>query len=362
MFQDVQDALETLDEVKEMVGAKNLKELILKMKNDLSSALVFKKEELKAKLAENPVLQSKSKPLEEEPKQQLTNEETKPNINKIVEEAKNKIKSIAEANEKALEVLKTIKTQSEKAMSDAENNEENLTKPEEVVGSSLSVNQAQKPEEPLDNKEKYFRDQVDTFLQNLFMSKYKNKQRSLKPSNKDEQEAIIQENIKDVFGEPPKETVGAGLQLSENLMKPFMGLPSKTELKDFLESYGDDPDLIAEDVEKVGAINPTMFKKVTKEPLKIKPSAIVDDHGNIYTLLDDVKVGVANEEDARMSLAVPKKLLKPYMGKMKKRYYNPNKYFGIYNDDYGYLREATPDASFELENKENAKDFNNYEA
>lgn len=144
----------------------------------------------------------------------------------------------------------------------------------------------------------------------------------------EELERNVALNIREVFGSPyalpipasaplEDEIVGIGLPLGPNLFKPFMGQPSEAELKVFLAENNDNLKLlnVLEDVDNdgdndgnrnendrgnneiVGAINPIVFEKYFKEPLKLKGS---------NNSVEEDKVGVK----------MPNKLLKPFLGEV----------------------------------------------
>lgn len=230
--------------------------------------------------------------------------------NNLLEEAKNKIKNLREANENALNFLKRF----------------NMTAQPFMLNKTIATRNVD------DQKPLSFKEKMENLQRNLMA--YRNSKVTAKkpletPVEKTQpnqnQEEIYNENIKDVFGEPPSQE-RASMPLADYLKKPFMGLPSKQELTDFFQENGDDLDLLSDAGDIVGSANPKMVEPIVESP----PSAIVDATGNVYALLNDVKLTVGND-DQRSSVTIPKHLLKPYMGKFKKKHLESDNYYGLYS-------------------------------
>lgn len=157
---------------------------------------------------------------------------------------------------------------------------------------------------------------IETFLDKLRKLKKDNTKKRGDPVSNltDEQiQSNIRENIKEIFGEPPKteEIVNAGLPLGPELFKPFMGQPSEEALKQFLEENHDDLELLKQidGDETVGAINPVMFKKYFNTPLVLK-----NETQDGVAIINAKNATESNDKTLKMGM--DEKLYKPFMGKV----------------------------------------------
>lgn len=486
------DTFETLDELKHMLGGRDVKEFLTKMK--------LKLEQLKNKQDDNMVGQKNM--LDEEEQLQEKNSvntekekgnqksldilsnspeylknigdkiesqitpQTKNDVNEKEELKKNdlnekenrreyyrmKIKAFLE---KILQNRREKLLKLQKQKTKIPSNEENL---DLNIGSSKKVDNANENWKMLDK----FKKKSSEYTKN------ENTNKSIEENENnienEEREKIIEENIKRVFGRSVDETVGLDLPLGPELLKPFMGLPSKTEVRTFLEENGDDIDpfedadrninfglvgstfeeslkpnnpienmqpmsreifihgknfmqqradqnkfmnqngfvnqngfldengfMVQKDFEKRNgpverngflnlnavnygtqiepnennstveykdteqiistdsiakhkkSLNVTHKGYITKEDtLEPNRSAVIDEHEQKYAILDDIIIGkiFGDESQGRTSMNVPKKLLKPYMGEIKPKFYTDQEFEEIYPDDlYGYERE-----------------------
>ncbi|XP_017782713.1 PREDICTED: uncharacterized protein LOC108567036 [Nicrophorus vespilloides] len=201
---------------------------------------------------------------------------------------------------------------------------------------------------------------VKDFLQemkndfNAMRENIKNKEIVSQPSkvkDDDIEDAELDEFLRDMFKqqqhEDQKEKVGIGLNLPENLLKPFMAQPTNDDLAQFFRDNGDDdeerkyvPNLSSRSF--VSAINPELYKEKFNETLEIDSEANVKNPEKFFIKDSNSSaiVGSSNpldEDERRTSMKFHDKLLKPFLGKVdvSEEYGTPfdGYYQRPYNDD-----------------------------